>query len=507
MLEFSYSRNMPRSVRQVHLPIELPIPESRRLVDALIAEITQGRLADGDWVPSTRALAHQLGCSRTLVDTAYTELGAAGYLESVPGSGTRVAVGTARAVSTTVSSTPAPHNPHHQHQLKQTKRPRHLGDRADSQHSADAHDLRPGRPDVDLIDPRAWARSLKAAARASLTIGSPRDIGNPGFTSAMASHLRRHRGISVDSLIPTPGSAHAFHAIAQVARVRGLSRCYVESPCYGAAFEELDRAGLEIVPIGVDSDGLKVDDLPAEPGLVYVTPAHQYPLGQRMSVPRRAALIDWAGATDSLIIEDDYDGEFRFGVPPLPALRSMTGAADRVVYVGTSSKIISPGLALAWIVPPAHLFPDLANFVWERRLVVNATIAEALADFIERGELARHLARAGRVYRDRRAALVQALGEECPEAMVLGVEAGLHVCVNVDNDAEVVARLADRGWLVAALSTYPAQPASTDQATLSVQAALPGQTVMSGLVIGFATLTPARAREFARDLAAVLRSS
>ena len=486
---------MPRAPREVHLPIVLDQPRSAALVDAIIELISTGQLSDADWLPSSRALAHQLSCSRTLVETAYAELIAAGYLETFPGSGTRVAEGAANGAAAGVAAGFA----------SAAAGPRHLSGKAmgekgptaqeavswkpgRSTRSATSRNLRPGRPDTALMDMRAWAASVKRAAVETAFRESPREVGNPTFASAMAEHLRRHRGISTESIVTAPGSAHIFAAIAELAHARGLRRCYMEAPCYGAAYEEMVRVGLDVFPVGVDEDGLQVGDLPSKAGLVYVTPAHQYPLGYRMSVPRRAELIAWAGRTGSIIIEDDYDGEFRFGVPPLPALRSMRGAGECVVYVGTSSKVLSPSLALAWAVPPAGMFDELADFMWDRRLVASPVIATALAGFITSGDLARHLSRASRVYRDRRRSLVQAMESSGLEVPVLGVAAGLHVSLGVADDAEVALNLRDLGWEVSTLSSFPSQPKS----------------IVSGLVVGFACLEPMRAREFAHDLSEVL---
>ncbi|TSI19722.1 PLP-dependent aminotransferase family protein [Brevibacterium aurantiacum] len=485
---------MPRAPREVHLPIVLDQPRSAALVDAVIELISERQLGDADWLPSSRALAHQLSCSRTLVETAYAELIAAGYLETFPGSGTRVAEGAANGAAAGVEAGSA----------SAAGGPRHLSGKAMAEKGPTSHEdlswrsgrsmrsasrnLRPGRPDTALVDMRAWAASVKRAAVETAFRESPRDVGNPTFASAMAEHLRRHRGISAESIVTAPGSAHVFAAIAELAHARGLRRCYMEAPCYGAAYEEMVRAGFDVLPVGVDEDGLQVGELPSKAGLVYVTPAHQYPLGYRMSVPRRAELIAWAGRTGSIIIEDDYDGEFRFGVPPLPALRSMRGAGDCVVYVGTSSKVLSPSLALAWAVPPAEMFDELADFMWDRRLVANPVIATALAGFITRGDLARHLSRASRVYRDRRRSLVQAMESSGLEVPVLGVAAGLHVSLEVADDAEVALNLRGLGWEVSTLSSFPCQPKS----------------IASGLVVGFACLEPMRAREFAHDLSEVL---
>ena len=281
---------MARHTRAVHLPLDPTDLSARAIASQLVALIAAGQVGDGDWLPSTRALAHELGASRTMVAAAYDELVAAGFLEGVPGAGTRTTAGATAAAKAGLSSraprlsdvvvAPAPQT---------------------SPRPVDAVvDLRPGSPDTGLIDMRAWTRAWRKAASHQPTTLSPWEGTDDAFTTAMSRHLRVSRGVDTDTVFGVPGSTAAFQALAAES---GLTRCYLESPCYPAAAHEFNRAGLDAVFVPVDHDGLCVDRLGDEAGIVYTTPAHQYPLGHRLSVNRRAELVAWAKRTGSIVID------------------------------------------------------------------------------------------------------------------------------------------------------------------------------------------------------------
>ncbi|GAS87886.1 aminotransferase-like domain-containing protein [Mycolicibacterium brisbanense] len=472
---------MPRHTRLVHLPLDTSDLTAKSIATQTVALIAGGQLADGDWLPSTRALADELGCSRTMVAAAYDELVAAGFLEGVPGSGTRTTSGAAAAAAAGLSSRPSEHAG-----VDSSRRPAASKYRAHQRNPT--VDLRPGYPDTGLIDMRAWTRAWRAAGARTPTVSSPWQDASESFVAALTDHLRTNRGIDTDTVLDVPGSGAAFHAVAAVS---GLTRCYVESPCYPAAYEEFLRAGLHPVFVPVDDDGLRVDQLGDAAGLVYCTPAHQYPLGHRLSVNRRAELVAWAKRTGSIIVEDDYDGEFRYGVAPLPAVRSVPGAGEHVAYIGTASKILTPGLGAAWLVPPRPLRDAVLAYLREHRLALPVTTRDALAELILTGDLQRHLARAAREYRHRRDILIAALGTHCPELSVLGVEAGLHVAVvlpRAHDDRHVAEQLSTHGFVVEPLSLYPG--------------AVDGQ--INGLAVGFALIDRVSANGFAIRLAEAL---
>ncbi|UCZ61045.1 PLP-dependent aminotransferase family protein [Mycolicibacterium phocaicum] len=467
---------MARHTRAVHLPLDLTDLSARAIASQLVGLIAAGQVGDGDWLPSTRALAHELGASRTMVASAYDELVAAGFLEGVPGAGTRTTVGATAAARAGLSSR-APRLDDSVVRPSQTTAPH-----------VDAVDLRPGTPDTGLIDMRAWARAWRAAASTRPTTLSPWQDTDDAFTAAMSRHLRTNRGIDTDTVFDVPGSTAAFQTLAAVS---GLTRCYLESPCYPAAADEFSRAGLDLVFVPVDHDGLCVDSLGDEAGIVYTTPAHQYPLGHRLSVNRRAALVAWAKRTGSIIIEDDYDGEFRYGVAPLPAIRSIPGAGEHVAYVGTASKMLAPSLGAAWLVPPLPLHDAVQTYLREHRLAV-ATIARiALTALISGGELQRHLARASREYRCRRDILITELEARCPDLEVLGVQAGLHVAILLPDgrpDRDVAELLRADGLLVSPLSAFPQHSGSE----------------INGIAVNFAQIDRPAAGRFAECTAAAL---
>ena len=467
---------MARHTRAVHLPLDTTDLSARAIASQLVALIAAGQVGDGDWLPSTRALAHEVGASRTMVAAAYDELVAAGFLEGVPGAGTRTTAGATAAARAGLSSR-APRLDDSVVRPSQTTAPH-----------VDAVDLRPGTPDTGLIDMRAWTRAWRAAASSRPTTLSPWQDTDDSFTAAMSHHLRTNRGVDTDTVFDVPGSTAAFQALAAVS---GLTRCYLESPCYPAAADEFSRAGLDLVFVPVDHDGLCVDSLGDEAGIVYTTPAHQYPLGHRLSVNRRAALVAWAKRTGSIIIEDDYDGEFRYGVAPLPAIRSIPGAGEHVAYVGTASKMLAPSLGAAWLVPPLPLHNAVQTYLREHRIAVSTITRIALTTLITGGELQRHLARASREYRCRRDILITELEARRPGLEVLGVQAGLHVAILLPDscpDLDVAELLRADGLLVSPLSTFPQHPGSE----------------INGITVNFAQIDRSTARRFAECTAAAL---
>ena len=473
------------------------------LVDAIIARIADGALADGDRLPSTRALAEQTGLSRGTVVRAFDELAAAGFVASEHGSGTSVSGGAAQAaragartrgsgeVGVEASSSPLP-------EPRRGRSPR---------------DLRPGTPDATLVDGRAWRSAVRAAAAQGLAGLNPWEEPSPAVRAALAGHLRRHRGIAgADPLLfDSSRSAIAALCAAFVAAREGAAGradqaapstppstppsappsavpFHMEDPGYRGALLMARNQGLDVYFHPADPDGLDATRLGDEPAIAFTTPAHQYPLGHRMSVERRVALVEWARRTGSLVIEDDYDGEFRYGVAPLPALATLPGAADHVAYVGTSSKSVAPDLRVAWCQPPAALRREVEKWLAVHRRGPSSLPADALGGFIASGAMDRHLARAARVYSDRRARLVAALARECPTLDVTGVEAGLHLCVLLPgyDDDDVVLALERAGWRTRSLSSQSARFG------------------LSGLVLSYSRLAARDADQFAVALREVL---
>ena len=472
---------MPRTASPTGPPLILPAgpePLRHRVADAVVRALRDGRLRPGDRLPSTRRLASDLGLSRGPVVAAYDELVAAGYVVARAGSGAVVADGADRAAAAGAVTHVASCGP------------------SDAEPTTAAAveprwDLRPGRPDTSLLDRTAWRRAWRSAG--SVVPGDDACSPAPSHATlrrALAEHLRRSRGIAVaaDDLLVVPGVAASLHAFPVALGLLG-GRVALEDPGYVEARSTFERAGVAVDAVPVDDDGLDPALLPHDARAAYVTPSHQYPLGARMPVARRAELLAWARAGDAVVIEDDYDGEFRYDVSPLPALRSLPDAADHVLYVGTASKLIAPTLRVAWLVPPPHLRAPLRAELETRGLVVNEATGLALAHFIESGSLATHHARATRTYAARRAALVGALARAAPRLRLTGVDAGLHVVLRLPDDVDdfhLVERLAARGLQASPLSAYCAT------------------TAQSGLVLCYAGLAETRAAAAVRVVVDVL---
>lgn len=436
-------------------------PLRQRIAAAIVLEIRLGRLGPGDALPSTRGLAIQLGVSRSSVVDAYDQLAAAGYTVTQPGSGTRIAAGADNAagagaaahVSVSVTTTAATG-------AEPRRRP--------------PWDLTPGLPDATLISTTDWRRAWRAAAAAAVPVTEWGADAHPEFRCALAGHLRRTRGVLADpdELFIVPGVASALRAITAAAGLVGRDIAF-EEPGYPEARTVFEMSGARTRPVPVDGDGIDPGALLDSDSAVYCTPAHQYPLGARLPVSRRAGLVRWAADTGGLLIEDDYDGEFRYDVSALPALRGIDGGRDCVAYIGTASKILTPALRVAWLLPPPALREAVAEALRRTGESVCGITTLALSGFIESGALTRHLARAARTYSARRAALVGAFRRRT-RVELDGIDAGLHLVLRLPDGADdvaVAAALGERGVVVAPLSAYYA-----------------GQPAARGLVCGYARL-------------------
>ena len=271
---------------------------------------------------------------------------------------------------------------------------------------------------------------------------------------------RRTRGVAADpaDIILVPGVSAGLRALAAAAALAGRTVAF-EQPGYSEGRHALQAAGAVIRPVPVDEEGLDPADLDAGDAAAYTMPAHQFPLGARLSAARRAALIGWARRARTLVIEDDYDGEFRYDVRGLPALHSMTGGPDVVAYLGTASKIVSPGLRVAWMIAPPDLRQPVRDALARTDERISAPAGDALAHFIAAGHLASHLARAARTYAGRRRALIAGL--RSMELRISGVDTGLHLVADLPpgaDEAEVQRRLAEAGLAVDVLGQFSAAP-------------------------------------------------
>jgi GntR family transcriptional regulator / MocR family aminotransferase len=390
----------------VNLEIEFRagVPLRRQLEDALRVAIRSGRLAPASVLPPSRELADQLGVSRGVVVDSYAQLSIEGYLTAKRGSGTRVALLPA-------SGTPPVR--------RQVSLPEHF-----------RYDLRPGQADFHAFPRARWKAALVRALRElpDQRLGYANHRGVAELRNALAGYLARMRGVVVepDHVVVCCAASQALTVLWHVLRSRGARRVAIEDPGWRWQRYTIEHAGLEAVPVRVDADGLVVSELiAADVDAVVMTPAHHYPTGVVMTAERRAALLTWARERHSLIVEDDYDVEYRFGREPVASLQGL--APDLVAFVGTTSKTLAPALRLAWIVPPSHLIDDVENVLLVTGVTPPTLDQIAMATFIEDAALERHLRSMRRRYRTKRDILIDALSSHLPEARVSGTAAGLHL--------------------------------------------------------------------------------
>ncbi|MEW2807831.1 PLP-dependent aminotransferase family protein [Streptomyces massasporeus] len=429
----------PWATLGIDLLVEPTGPGLRRgLTDALREAVRSGRLAPGTRLPSSRALAADLGIARNTVADAYADLVAEGWLTARQGSGTRVA---AREV--VPPSGTAPH-------------PRAL--------TRPAYDLRPGSPDLASFPRAEWLkaarRALTAAPYQALDYGDPR--GRPELRAALAGYLSRARGVRADPerIVVCAGFAHGLKLLGTVLRARGAGTVAVESYGLDVHRRILAGCGLDTVPLPFDRRGTDPGGLAAAEA-VLLTPAHQFPMGVPLHRDRRTAVVDWARRTGGLVLEDDYDGEFRYDRQPVGALQGLD--PDRVVYLGTASKSLAPGLRLAWMVLPPGLAEEAAA---AKGGVDTCGVLDqlTLAEFLTSGAYDRHVRATRLRYRRRRDALVAAVAARAPEARVTGIAAGLHVLLRLPPGTErsVVQAAHWRGLALHGLARYSNPDASAE---------------------------------------------
>jgi GntR family transcriptional regulator / MocR family aminotransferase len=392
------------------------LPLHRQLERTLREAIRVGRLRAGTPLPSSRALAAELGVSRGVVTAAYDQLAAEGYLQTRQGAPVRV------TQSVRAQSPPQP---------------------APSLVAEFAYDFSPGLPDLAGFPRDRWLRSLRSAWRETpldaVGYGDPRGV--PALRAALADYLARVRGAAADPehLLVCTGFRQGLSLTCRWLRANGIERLALEEPGWHAQRLIVEEAGLDVVPIPVDADGIDVAELSrSDAEAVVVTAAHQFPTGVPLGAPRRAALIEWAESGDRLIIEDDYDAEL--GGEPVGALQGL--APDRVLYIGSASKRLTPGMRLGWMLPPSWMSWALisAKAIEDAGSEISGQLA--LADFIVRGELGRHLRRMRLRYARRREVLLAALARELPDWRPRAAGGGLHSLVELPSSVDEPAFLA-----------------------------------------------------------------
>ncbi|KQB85035.1 PLP-dependent aminotransferase family protein [Corynebacterium oculi] len=423
----------------------------RGLIDA-------GRLAPGDPVPSTRALAADLGVSRGTVVAAYEQLAGEGYLATTHG-GTRV-------------------NPH----LPATHVPRKAPAASIVRETRQRADLRPGIPNTEALTGTAWRAAWRQAA-AQPSRGYPVP-GSPRLRELIAQHLRVTRSVSAlpDNILITSGARDGLRTLLGAVGQRCVVA--VENPGYPSLRAVLRDHGHRVVPVPVDGEGMEIDALArVRPQVVLITPSHQYPLGAAMSAPRRHRLLDYAAAHGAIVVEDDYDSELRYVGQPHPALAAVD-TTGRVATLGSFSKTVTPGLGLGFVLMPPALRADMCA----RATPASGMVQDAMTHFMEAEGLRHHLARMRREYKRRRDLFAEVFAHERAEPM----DGGLHAVVYLDDahaEANAVAGCARRGIAVQALSEYW----SSSQ--------------RSGLVLGIGAYGYARTRELLGEVREVIRGA
>lgn len=423
-----------------------------RQIEAAIRErIRSGALTPGVALPPTRALATDLGVSRGVVVEAYAQLVAEGYLTSRGGGYTQV------ASTPTAASAPAAAFPSRPPQPVASLSP----PSAPMSRPRPAVDFGYGRANLAGFPRAAWLRSVRRVLTEAPAdrLGYLDGRGAVELRSALADYLNRVRGTRAhaDTIIITNGYAQAVSLLMGVLAAGGAGTLAVEDPSASDDARPIATAlGMDLVSVPVGDEGVQVD---AVTGLradaVILTPSHQWPTGGVLSPAARAAVLAWARHTGALVIEDDYDAEYRYDRAPVGAMQGLD--PDRVAYAGTASKTLAPGFRLGWIVLP----PDLVEPFAEAKLLADrgSPILDQLtfADFLSRGEFDRHLRRMRPVYRSRRDALLAALAQHLPELEPAGIAAGLHLVAWLPADLQeraVIAAAADEGVCVAGVSPY-----------------------------------------------------
>ncbi|MGE2736664.1 PLP-dependent aminotransferase family protein [Mycolicibacterium vaccae] len=415
--------------RDLHLELGTTLaPGARGAKDALIIAlrdaVRSGRLPPGTKLPPSRALAADLGLARNTVADAYTDLVAEGWLGSRQGSGTWVV----RAAPLTTPTRPR----------------RGSGVRP-------AHNLMPGSPDVSQFPRSQWLaatrRALAAAPNDALHMGDPR--GRPELRDALTEYLARARGVrtSPETIVICAGVRHAVELLA---RVLGGP---IAVEAYGLYLfrDAIAACGVTTVPVGVDEHGARVDELDdIEASAALLTPAHHQPLGMALHPDRRTAAVEWAQRTAGFILDDDYDGEFRYDRQPIGALQGLR--PDRVAYLGSTSKSLSPALRLGWMVLPEELVDPVIETAGGQQFYVDVITQLTFAEFVSSGQYDRHIRRMRLRYRRRRDVLVSALSAF--DVSVSGLSAGVNLVVTLPDgsEPEVLRRAGQAGIALSGLS-------------------------------------------------------
>lgn len=453
------------------------MPIIRQVYDQIRLSIVRGDLRAGEQLPSTRELARDLHVSRIVLVEVYDQLLAEGYIESRQGSGTYVAEGAY------LEEVPG-------ERFSFVHTPVDTG-----KENTSIIDFRSGLPALDLFPRKLWGQLVsRVCAEASPPVfGYDHPEGNVDLRLALARYLAKTRRVRChpDQLVITSGAAQAFSLVARLLLAPG-DEVITEDPVTYDVQRIFSATGAELFPIPVDEDGMQTDLLPREkyPAFVFVTPSHQFPLGGLLPIQRRIQLIQFARATGCYVVEDDYDSEFRYSGTPVSSLQELE--PERVIYVGTLSKILSPALRLGYIVLPPLLIERCRQL--KRLTDLHSPLLEqlALAHFIEEGHLERHILKMKKVYRKRREALLAALEIHFPrQIQIHGDASGLHLVAGFGGRTLTEQTFAD--WEKAGVCVYPVE-----------QHAIRKGCHQSKVIIGYGNLTQEEIEEGVRRIKTVL---
>jgi len=445
--------------------VKLAIPLSkkgeslnRQVYQHLREAILSGSLSGGEKLPSTRDLAEQLGISRTVVVSAYDQLLAEGFAEGRAGSGTYVAKGVGkRAARSEGKSVPLRVSRFGQTASAEWSR---INFALQSRRSVVPYDFAYGRSDLEKFPFALWRRLLLRCARKTRVaeLDYSHAAGNVALREAICTHVRRSRAVVCDAsqIIVVNGSQQALDLIARVLMELGDGVAF-EDPSYQGTWEVLRAAGVRLLPIELDRDGLDPAKIPAEARTIFVTPSHQFPTGVILPLARRLALLEWAKRRNAVIVEDDYDGEFRYEGQPLESLQGLDHEG-RVIYIGTFSRTVFSALRIGYLIAPRRLVQAFTAAKWlcDRH---TATLEQAtLAEFISSGMYERYLRRVRRRNASRRAALMGAIRAYLGDRVeVTGDGSGAHVVLwprRRVSEESVISRAESRGVRVYGISAY-----------------------------------------------------
>ncbi|GGJ40604.1 MocR-like pyridoxine biosynthesis transcription factor PdxR [Deinococcus roseus] len=454
----------------------------QQLVRALREAILQGVLPEGARLASQRQLAREYQVNRNVVVAALETLQAEGYLFTRHGAGTFTGKGVQRA-------TPPLKAPSAGRWLRM------LPDiQVDAPHRTGVLEFRVCQPSTAFWNAEDWQKSLKHASRQPMGGDYPDPQGLLAFRQEIALYLNRSRGLHCgpENVLVTAGALQGIDLVARLV-VHPEDGVAFEDPGYRLARQVFQTRGAHLAPVAVDEDGLSVEHLQAfaqPPMLAYVTPSHQFPVGGRMPLTRRLSLLDWAEQHDSLILEDDYDSEFRYDAPPLPALASLD-TRGRVVYVGSFSKVLSPELRMGYLVAPPVVMQQLIRLKQLSDYHTPTLMQHLLTHFLQTGALDRHIRKMRRMYAELRAAL-EPLNHLSRDIRLKGLEAGLHAFLELPSALpaqQVAAHCLQRGVLVRDVQNYALGPVQ-----------------QKGLILGYGHLDLSELKRGVEVLSRVLRS-